>query len=232
MLEIGGKPLLWHIMNSYAQHGLTDFVLCLGYRGDVIRRYFRDYQVLNDDFTVRLGQANGPEFINGDETSDWSVTLVNTGELAMTGARVKRIEQYVGNDDFLLTYGDGLSNVDITASVAFHKSHGKIGTVTGVHPPSRFGELIIDGQQVIKFSEKPQTGEGWINGGFFVFSSEMFSYVDDDDECVLERGPLEKLASDGQLQAFNHDDFWLPIDTQRDLDVATELWNGGDAPWR
>jgi len=230
MIEVAGRPILWHIMSFYAGHGFKRFVLCLGYKADVIKRYFLDYAALEADFTVDLTKPGKIDY-HGGHKADWQVTCVDTGLEAMTGARLKRVAPFLGKGDFLLTYGDGLSDVDVPASVAFHRSHGKIATVTGVRPQSRFGELITDGQKVQRFSEKPNVEQGYINGGFFVFNTKMLDYVEDDDSCILERAPLERVASDGQLMIYPHHGFWQCMDTLRDLQRLEEEWNGGDAPW-
>lgn len=230
MIEVAGRPILWHIMSFYAGHGFKRFVLCLGYKADVIKRYFLDYAALESDFTVDLSKPGKLEY-HGGSRADWQVTCVDTGLEAMTGARLKRVAPFLGKADFLLTYGDGLSDVDVPKSVAFHRSHGKVATVTGVRPQSRFGELITNGQQVQRFSEKPNVEQGYINGGFFVFNTKMLDYVSDDDSCILERAPLEKVAADGQLMIYPHHGFWQCMDTLRDLQRLEEEWNGGNAPW-
>ncbi|HTJ43783.1 MAG TPA: glucose-1-phosphate cytidylyltransferase [Kofleriaceae bacterium] len=232
MIEIGGRPILWHIMSFYAGHGHKDFVLCLGYMGDVIRRYFLDFAALSSDFTIDLSAPGKIEYHQGG-VRDWKVTCVETGAEAMTGARLKRVARYLsGHDDFMLTYGDGLSDVDVPALLEFHASHGKIATVTGVRPQSRFGELAVDGDRVTTFSEKPNVSQGFINGGFFVFKRAMLEYVDDDDRCTLEREPLEEVAKDSELMVYKHDGYWQCMDTYRDLMRLEHDWHGGDAPWR
>lgn len=231
MIEVCGKPILWHIMSCYAAQGFRDFVLCLGYKGDVIKRYFLDYAAMTSDFTVDLSAPNRVEF-HSDAQADWRVTCVDTGMDAMTGARIKRIERFIASDDFLLTYGDGLSDVDVNASVAFHRDHGGAATVTGVRPLSRFGELVMDGDRVDKFAEKPEVAHGYINGGFFVLNKKVFSYVRDDDACTFEREPLEQLARDGQLMVHRHHGYWQCMDTYRDLLNLEAEWKTGRAPWR
>lgn len=231
MIEVAGRPILWHIMSYYAAFGFQDFVLCLGYRGDVIKRYFLDFAALSSDFTVDLGNG-GALTLHDAPGVRWRVTCVDTGEEAMTGARLWRVGKHLDGDDFMLTYGDGLCDVDLRALVAFHRAHGKIGTVTGVRPQSRFGELLTDGDRVDRFSEKPAVTEGWINGGFFVFRRAMLDYVRDDDSCILEREPLERLAEDGELRVFRHEGFWQCMDTYRDLQLLERAWSGGQAPWR
>ena len=230
MVEVGGRPLLWHIMKLYAAHGLTDFVCCLGYRGAMIKQYFLDYHAMRSDLTVSLGTGR-VEYATRD-LEDWSVSLVDTGEHTMTGARVKGVERYLGADDvFLCTYGDGVADIDIAALVAFHRSHGRLATVTGVHPPSRFGELVLDGTEVTRFAEKP-AGETMISGGFFVFDRAVLDRISPDPSCVLEREPLEGLAADGELRVYRHDGFWQCADTMRDVEHLRVLWDRGDAPWR
>jgi glucose-1-phosphate cytidylyltransferase len=231
MIPIGNRPMLWHIMKIYAQHGLRDFVVCLGYRGDVIKRYFLDYRAMSRDFTVDLGRGGAITLHDGAKEDDFRVTLAETGLDAMTGARVKRVERYIDGDTFLLTYGDGVADVDITRLRAFHREHGRIGTVTGVFPQSRFGELLRDGRQVVEFSEKPLTHAGCVNGGFFVFDRRFLSYLEDRDGCVLEGQPLAELARDGELMVYEHRGFWQCMDTMRDLDLLRDLWAKG-APWK
>jgi glucose-1-phosphate cytidylyltransferase len=230
MVEVGGRPMLWHIMKLYAAYGLTDFVCCLGYRGSTIKQYFLDYHALRSDLTVSL--ATGDVEYATREVEDWSVSLVDTGEQAMTGARVKRVAHHLADDDvFLCTYGDGVADVDVHALLAFHRAHGKLATVTGVQPPSRFGELLLDGSSVSRFAEKP-SGQGLISGGFFVFDRAVLDRLSADDACVLEREPLESLAADGELQVYRHDGFWQCADTIRDVEGLRALWDAGDAPWR
>jgi glucose-1-phosphate cytidylyltransferase len=230
MVEVGSRPLLWHIMKLYAAHGLTDFVCCLGYRGAMIKQYFLDYHALRSDVTVSLG--SGDVSYATREVEDWTVSLVDTGEQAMTGARVKRVEHYLRDDDvFLCTYGDGLADVDITRLLEFHRSHGRLATVTGVIPPGRFGELVLDGERVSTFAEKP-SGGSLISGGFFVFDRAVLDRLSPEDDCILERAPLEGLAADGELAVYKHDGFWQCADTIRDVEHLRSLWDGGAAPWR
>jgi glucose-1-phosphate cytidylyltransferase len=230
MIEIGGKPILWHLMSFYAGYGYKDFVLCLGYLGDVIKRYFLDFAAMSSAFTVDLSTPGKIQFHEGG-TRDWRVTCVDTGERAMTGARIARIARYV-HGDFMLTYGDGLADVDLGKLVAFHRSHGKTATVTGVRPPGRFGELAIEGASVRAFAEKPVDAGGLINGGFFVFSQRIFDYVRDDDTCTLEREPLDTCARDGELMVHHHRGYWQCMDTYRDLVKLEDEWSSGRAPWR
>ena len=229
MIRIVGKPMLWHIMKTFANFGHLDFYLALGYKAEMIKEYFLQYRTLNADFTVDLGTG----IVNSHQLDevDWKVTLVNTGQNSMTGGRVKRMKHYIGNETCLLTYGDGLSDIDLDQLITFHKSHGKMVTVTAVHPGARFGELEMRGEQVISFQEKPQTGQGWINGGYFVIEPEFFDLIQD-DKTILERGPLERVAQSGELMAFQHHGFWQCMDTKRDLDNLEEYWNSGKAPWK
>lgn len=231
MIEVGGRPLLWHIMKIYAWHGFTEFILCLGNKGRMIKEYFLNYEAMNNDLTVTLGSPSQLQLHNDYSEKGWTVTLVDTGELTMTGGRVKRVEKYIDTDAFMLTYGDGVADINIRRLVEFHFKNGKIGTVAGVRPPSRFGELITDHNRVVEFAEKPFASQGWINGGFFVFSKAFFEYLDDGDNCVLEGRPLERLARNGELMVFPHDGFWQCMDTYRDMRVLQSQWESGKAPW-
>lgn len=228
MVEIGGIPILWHIMKYYAHHDFNDFVVALGYKGEVIKKYMVDYASLASDLTVRL--AAGEVEVHDGEREDWNVTLVDTGQATATGGRVKRIGDHLGSGTFMLTWGDGLSNVDLRELLAFHRSHGKLATVTAVRPPARFGHLEIEDDRITEFSEKPQTGEGWINGAFFVLEPEILGYIDGDD-TQFEKEPLEHLAKDGQLMAFRHYGFWQCMDTIRDKKLLESLWES-KAPWK
>jgi glucose-1-phosphate cytidylyltransferase len=228
MVPIGGKPILWHIMNNYAHFNHKDFYLALGYKSEIIKDYFLKYSQLNSDFTINL--SSGTIKSHQIDKIDWKVTLVNTGETTMTGGRVKKLQSYIGNETFMLTYGDGLSNVNISKLIDFHKSHGKMVTVTAVRPNARFGELEIENSKVINFQEKPQMHQGWINGGFFVIEPSFFNYIDNDD-IMLEREPLEKITKLGELMAYYHDDFWQCMDTKRDHDLFENLWASKKAPW-
>lgn len=235
MLEIGGKPILWHIMKIYAQHGFREFVLCLGYKGEMIKDYFLNYEAMNNDFTIWLGQKekNGVEFHGNHGEAEWSVTLAETGVNAMTGARVKRIERYIDGPEFFATYGDGVADINMQELLRFHRSHGRVATVTGVHPgASRFGELITDSDHVVRFSEKLRFGEVFVSGGFFVFNRDFFKYLHDGDGCVLEHEPLERMAAEGQLMIYRHPGFWQPMDTLRDWQLLNEMWNKGNRPWK
>ena len=234
MVMIGDRPILWHIMKMYAAHGLTEFIVCLGYKGHVIKNYFMNYKTYSADFTVDLREPERIEYHNHPVEEDWRVTLVEPGEHSQTGARIRRAgREYVKSDCFLVTYGDGLGNVNIDELLAFHRSHGKIGTVTGVRPPGRFGEMCAgNDNQVYEFNEKPQVSDGLINGGFLVFQREFLDrYLRDRDDEVLEQEPLKRLASDGQLMVYRHDGFWQPMDTYREVKILNELWASGKAPW-
>ena len=231
MVEIGGMPILWHIMKRYAYYGFNVFILCLGYKGEIIKEYFYHYEMLANDFTIELGSKNIEVHPRHSEKG-WRVTLAETGLRAMTGARVKRIEKYIKKDDiFMLTYGDGVTDLDIKELLSFHKKHGKIGTVTGVFPPSRYGELSIADDRVLSFSEKPKNYVNAISGGYFVFNRKFFEYLKDEDNCVFEREPLQRLAADGELKVRHHEGFWQCMDTYRDYRYLSELWDSGDPPW-
>lgn len=229
MVEIGGKPMLWHIMKIYEQYGFRDFILALGYKGEVVKDYFMQYHARQSNLCINL--KSGKVEITDPSSEDWNVSLIDTGSLTMTGGRLLRLKQFLYNSGtFMITYGDGVSDVNIEELIKFHKSHGKLATVTAVRPPVRFGELILTGDHVNTFQEKPQAGEGWINGGYFVFEPEVFDYITD-DTTLLEREPLEQLAQKGQLMAFKHTGFWQCMDTIRDRDFLQELWQSGQAPW-
>ena len=229
MVRIGGKPILWHIMKTYAHFGHTNFYIALGYKAEVIKEYFLHYKTMNADFTVDLGE--GTVTSHQLDELDWKVTLVDTGLHTMTGGRVRRMKPYIGNETCLLTYGDGLSNVDLNQLITFHKSHGKMITVTAVHPGARFGELEMKEEQVTSFQEKPQTGQGWINGGYFVIEPEFFELIDK-DMTILEKKPLERAAQMGELMAFRHMGYWQCMDTKRDRDNLEEFWHSGKTPWK
>jgi glucose-1-phosphate cytidylyltransferase len=230
MVQVGGKPILWHIMQTYANFGHKDFYVALGYKAEVVKEYFLNYRTLNDDFTVDL--ATGAIFPHQVAGEDWRVTLVDTGFATMTGGRVKRMQAFIGNEACLITYGDGVADIDLNALLAFHKSHGKLVTVTAVRPSARFGELKIDSEQrVTSFQEKPQMHDGWINGGYFVIEPEFFQLISADD-VLLEREPLEMAVQAGELMAYQHNGFWQCMDTKRDLDYLKSLWETGVAPWK
>jgi glucose-1-phosphate cytidylyltransferase len=232
MVEIGGRPILWHIMKHYSHHGFNDFVIGLGYKGEVIKRYMVEYASLHSDLSVSLrdGRVARNGNGNGSEPEDWNIDLIETGQETATGGRIKRLAPHMGDGTFMLTWGDGVSNVDLDALLAFHRGHGKLATLTAVRPPARFGHLELDGDRIGEFSEKPQIGEGWINGAFFVLEPGIFDYIDG-DPTQWEREPLERLARDNQLMAYRHNDFWQCMDTIRDKKLLEELWKNG-APWR
>ncbi|MDL1966992.1 MAG: glucose-1-phosphate cytidylyltransferase [Deltaproteobacteria bacterium] len=232
MVEIGGKPILWHIMKIYSHYGIKDFVLSLGYKGEMIKEYFYNYEILSNDFTIELGNKKNIEIHSNNAEKDWRITLADTGDKALKGARLKRVQQYIDDDTFMLTYGDGFADVDINALLAFHNKHGKLATVTGINPASRFGELKIKGNQVESFSEKPRDGDGLINGGFFIFNKGIFDYLSIDENCDLEIGPLEKIAGEGQLMVYKHRGFWACMDTIRDMEYLNKLWVEGKAEWK
>jgi glucose-1-phosphate cytidylyltransferase len=230
MVEIGGKPILWHILNIYAAGGVKEFVVACGYRAEFVKEYFLNFYALNNNITIDLS-LGGAKVHHGDGP-DWKLHLVDTGLNTQTGGRIKRAGAWLGNDDvFMATYGDGVANIDIAALLKFHQAHGKLATVTTVRPPARFGQIHIEGGRVDRFSEKPQTGEGWINGGFFVLSRKVLDYIDS-DETLWEREPMERLAADGQLMAFQHEGFWQPMDTLREKRLLEDLWATGAAPWK
>jgi len=232
MIPIGGRPILWHIMKGYARHGVRDFVLCLGYKSWTVKRYFLEYHLSHSDFTVHLNSPDRQQVHGTAPVEDWAVTLAETGADAMTGCRVKRVEKYVRGETFMVTYGDGVADIDVGQLLAFHRSHGRTGTVTAVRPPGRFGEIELRGGQVVDFSEKPQVSQGWISGGFFVFERRFLARLADDPGLILERGPLTQLARDGELMAYQHTGFWQPMDTGRDYRLLNDLWAAGAAPWK
>ncbi len=233
MIPIGGFPILWHIMKYYSQYGMNRFVLCLGYKSNVVKDFFLNYEARINDFTITLGNAKSIEYHNQHAETEWQVTLAETGLDAMTGARVKKIQKYVMDEDnFMLTYGDGVSNIDLARVMQFHLSHGKVLTVSGVRPPGRFGELMSgpDGT-VTEFNEKPQATGGRISGGFFVCRRELFDYLDDREDLVFELDPMRRLVREGQLMVYEHDGFWQPMDTYRDYLLLNKLYEKGEAPW-
>jgi glucose-1-phosphate cytidylyltransferase len=231
LVEIGGKPILWHIMKLYAHYGYSDFVLCLGYRGNMIKDYFLNYEAMNNDLTICLGKKSHIRYNDHHPEQDYLVTLADTGQETMTGGRLKRIKKYVTDDCFMVTYGDGVSDVDIGKLLDFHRSHGKMATVTTFRPVSRFGILdISETQQVLNFIEKPKS-DAWASAGFFVFQREVFDYLDGDD-CVLEREPLERLAAEHQLMAYSHQGYFFAMDTYREYNLLNDLWKSGQAPWK
>lgn len=229
MVEIGGHPILWHIMKHYAHYGHKEFVVALGYKGDFIKKYMADYAKLNGSLSVDL--KTGEISAHNKESLDWKLELVETGLNTMTGGRIKRVIPYMGNETFMLTWGDGVSNVDLDKLLKFHKAHGKLATLTVVRPPARYGHLDFTKEgKVVSFSEKPQASEGWINGAFFVFEPGIYDYIED-DSTQFEKEPMENLAKDGQLMAYQHDDFWQCMDTLREKHILENLWNNGNPPW-
>ena len=232
LVDVGGRPILWHIMKLYAYHGFQDFILCLGYRGNMIKEYFLNYEAMNNDFMICLGQKHQITYYGAHEEQDFRVTLAETGLDSMTGTRVKLIEHYIDSNTFMVTYGDGLSDVNIGKLVHFHQSHGRLATVTTMRPTSRYGILDLDTEgRVTNFAEKPQV-DGWANTGFFVFNRAVFDYLSVESDCVLEREPLERLAREGQLMAYRHGGFFYAMDTYREYLYLNELWNSGQAPWK
>ena len=229
MVEIGDRPILWHIMKIYNQYGYKDFLIALGYKGEVIKKYVVDYCTLSSDLTVNF--KNGDVNVHEGEKLDWTVQLIDTGLHTQTGGRIRRLAPYVNNERFMLTCGDGLSDINLSDLLSFHRSHGKLATLTAVRPPARYGHLELSGDAIIEFSEKPQTGEGWINGAFFVLEPGVFDYVDGDD-TQWEKEPLENLARDGQLMAYRHESFWQCMDTLREKYILQRYWDSGKAPWK
>jgi glucose-1-phosphate cytidylyltransferase len=230
MVDVGGRPILWHILKLYAHYNHSDFVLALGYKAEFIKQYFLHYHLLNSNFSVRLKDGQTEVFERSGP--DWNVNLIDTGERTMTGGRLLRLKRFLENEStFMLTYGDGVADVDIAEVVRFHRSHGKIATVTAVRPTARFGGLQMHSNQVVAFDEKPQLGEGWINGGFFVFERAIFDYLED-DQTILERAPMEGLVQDGQLMSYQHNGFWQCMDTRREKELLDQLWAEGRAPWK
>ena len=234
LVDIGGKPILWHIMKTYGHYGFRRFVLCLGYKSDQIRRYFLDYREHSTDFTLQLRAPEiNPQWHGAHSLEDWEITFCDTGLLSGTGARIRRVADHIDTDTFLLTYGDGIGNVDIPGLLAQHVESGRIGTVTGVHPASRYGEMHVDGDAVSEFNEKPTLAAGWVSGGFFAFNRLMLDkYLDDDPDLLLEKRPLQTMAADGELGVFRHEGFWMGMDTFRDWTELNGLWDAGSPPWR
>ena len=229
MVEIGGKPMLWHIMNIYASHGFKEFVIALGYKGEVIKDYFLNYRFRSRSLTVDLG--TGSVSVHDGINENWIVHLLDTGQNTQTGGRIKRVAEYIGREPFMVTYGDGLGNINITELVKFHTLQNRLATLTAVSPPARFGQMVLNEQEVLEFQEKPIIGGGWINGGFFVLEPDIVNYIPDYD-TIWERTPLEQLASDGQLAAYKHHEFWHPMDTFRDVNVLNKMWDEGNPPWK
>jgi glucose-1-phosphate cytidylyltransferase len=230
MVEIGSRPILWHIMKGYGSYGFNEFLIALGYLGDVVKRFFLDYSsYLTSDLTISLG--TGEVSSHGVARDDWLIDLIDTGPTTQTGGRLKRLSRWIGQETFLMTYGDGLSDVNIRDLVRFHREHGRLATMTAVRPPARFGALGLDGDRVAEFAEKPQAGEGWINGGFFVLEPAVLDYIEG-DETILEREPLERLAAEGELFAYRHHGYWQSMDTLRDVRLLNAAWASGEAPWK
>ena len=234
MVPIGNRPILWHIMKYYAHFGHKEFILCLGYKGDMIKDYFRNYLWNTCDITLSLGRNPATQFHNRHNEEDWSVTLADTGENSMTAYRIRQVERYLGSDEtFLLTYGDGVGNINIPGSIEHHAKAGKVCTLSAVHPPGRFGELGINDDNTIHgFNEKPQAEGGYINGGYMVCSRSIFNYLPDDPEMMLEQSPMKQMTADGKLSAFKHDGFWQPMDTFQEFNLLNKLWDDGKAPWK
>ena len=230
MVEIGGRPILWHIMMHYSCFGHNDFVIALGYKGEVIKRHMVDYCSLNSNLTINL-KAGRVDLHDTEGIQDWTINLIDTGLHTMTGGRIKRLQPYMGDKTFMLTWGDGVSTVDLSRLLAFHRAHGRLITMTAVRPPARYGHMEFDGDRIREFTEKPQTAEGWINGAFFVVEPQVFDYIDGDD-TQFEKEPLERLAAEGELMAYKHDGFWQCMDTRRDKFVLEKLWDSGEAPWK
>lgn len=230
MVEVGPRPILWHILKLYSHFGFSDFVLALGYKAEVIKEYFLNFHLLNSSFSVRL--RDGSTQVHRHEVPDWELHMIDTGDRSMTGGRLLRLKQFLSREEtFMLTYGDGVADVDVAELVRFHRSHGRIATVTAVRPTARFGGLHMRGDEVVDFDEKPQLGEGWINGGFFVFERKIFDYLED-DQTILERSPMERLVQDGQLMAYRHSGFWQCMDTRREKELLEQLWATNRAPWK
>ena len=233
MVKIGNRPILWHIMKIYAHYGFKKFILCLGYKGEKIKEYFYNYEIMNCDVTVRLGAGGGCEVHASHEQDDWEITMCNTGDNALKGARLKRIEKYIDADCFMMTYGDGVVDIDIMKLLQFHQAHGRIATITGVKPKFlRFGELTIDDGQTAVFAEKPKYNGSYVNGGFFVLNRVVLDYLEDRDDCDFEVGPLDRISGQNELMVYKHDGFWACMDTIRDAEYLNNLWNSNQANWK
>lgn len=232
MVEIAGRPILWHIMKIYSYYGYNRFILTLGYKGDYIKKYFYDYKITSKDFTLSMNPNRSPKIHNTNGDDDWEITFVDTGNETLKGGRIKRIEKYIESENFHLTYGDGVANINIDKLYDFHQSHKKIGTLTAVRPPSSFGEMVLSGSKIVKFIEKPQLGTGYINGGFFVFKKELMDYLTTDADCDFEFGPLQKLAKDDEFRAYKHNKFWQCMDNIRERDYLNRLWKEDKAKWK
>lgn len=233
LVDIGERPILWHIMKTYSHFGFRRFVLCLGYKGTQIKRYFLDYREHVADFTLDLNNPDGPDFLQSQTIQDWQITFVDTGLLTGTGARIRRVADQLHADEFMLTYGDGIGDIDLAALVQAHREGGRLATVTGVHPASRYGEMRVDGDQVVEFNEKPTLAAGWVSGGFFMMNRLFIDkYLDDDPDLFLEQAPLQNVARDGELTVFSHEGFWMGMDTFRDWTDLNRRWDVDDAPWK
>jgi len=232
MVKIGDKPIIWHIMKIYAHYGYKDFILALGYKGEMIKEYFYHYPIMNNDFTINLGNKNKLQIHNENNAEDWNITLVDTGKDALKGARLKRVQRFIDDDTFMMTYGDGVADIDIDELVSFHKNHRRLATVTGVFPKMRFGELFTREDGSVNFCEKPNNAPNMISGGFFVFNRAIFDYLEDKDSCDLEYGPLENIAQNGQLMVYKHRGFWHCMDNIRDMESLNKIWASGKAPWK
>ncbi|WP_181705385.1 glucose-1-phosphate cytidylyltransferase [Chthonobacter rhizosphaerae] len=229
MVEIGGKPILWHIMKIYSHYGYNDFVVAMGYKGEYIKNYFAQYGTLSGNLTIQLGRPD-PVIRHDHNETPWTIDLIETGDETLTGGRLRRLKPYLGRGTFMLTWGDGVANIDIDRLLAFHRSHGKLATITAVRPPARYGHMRFEGDAVVAFEEKPQTAEGWINGAFFVLEPEVLDYIDG-DMTMFEHAPLENLARDGQLMAYRHEGFWSAMDTLRDKHTLEKIWDSGERTW-
>lgn len=231
MVEVGGMPVLWHIMMHYWRYGHNQFLIALGYKGEYIKKYFRDFASANGSFTVHTRTGRIIQHEDDEPPPEWEIGLIDTGLSTLTGGRIKRLQPHIGDETFMLTWGDGLSDVDLAELEAFHRSHGKLATVTAVRPPARYGHLLFEQDKVVSFTEKPQTAEGWINGAFFVLEPAVFDYIDGDD-VMFENGPMERLARDGQLMAYRHEGFWQCMDTLREKVLLQKMWESGNPPWK
>jgi glucose-1-phosphate cytidylyltransferase len=233
MVNIGNRPILWHIMKIYAHYGFKKFILCLGYKGEMIKDYFYHYEIMNNDITIKLGSHNNYQVHSIHDENNWEVTLCNTGDHTLKGARLKKVEKHIDADELMVTYGDGVADINIDALLQFHKSHGKTATVTGVRPKFlRFGELDVQKDQVVRFAEKPEYSGNYINGGFFIFNRKIFDYLEDKDDCDLETGVLNQISRQGQLMVYKHNKFWSCMDTARDVEYLNNLWNNNQAAWK
>ena len=232
MVHIGNKPILWHVMKIYSYYGFNDFILCLGYKGEMIKEYFYNYEVLNNDFTIKLGSEKNIKIHGNHSEIDWNITLADTGDLTLKGGRLKKVQKYIDDENFMYTYGDGVGNIDISKLTNFHQSHGKLVTVTGVNPVARFGNLTISGNKVTKFTEKSSPKSEFFSGGFCVFNHKVFDYLTTEDNCDLEHGTLEKISLEGEMMVYKHTGFWACMDNLRDVEDLNKIWSQGAAPWK